>query len=243
MLERNKRINLWDIVMNLQRRIKWILLVTGICGVVTWFANAVIVSPQYETSVSLYVYSSMDRTGQSASTITLSEIDASQSLVDTYIVILKSNTVLNQVIEKLELNMTASQLGEKISAASVNGTEVLSVSVTDKDPKMAQKIANTIARILPNELVRVVKAGGVEVVDYAELPKQPSSPNVLINTLAGFLVGLFLSCGVFLVYDFSNRKICGEEDLTSNFDISVIGVIPKLNIAEEDQDEDSNKER
>lgn len=232
MAEGKKKIEIGDIVHYLHRRLIVIIAVTLVCGIGTWIINAAVIKPEYKTSVSLYVYSSLDRTNHSTSTITLSELDASQSLVDTYIVILKSNTVLKQVIEELDLKIQPSELAEKISASSVNGTEVLSVSVCDKNPKMAQEIANTIAEILPDELVRVVKAGGVEVVDYAELPTVPSSPNVMLNTMAGFLFGLCFSCGAFLVYDFSSRKIIGEEDLTSHFDISVIGVIPKLDTAE-----------
>lgn len=236
MAEGKRKIEIGDIVQYLHRRLTVIIAVTLVCGIGAWIINAAIIKPQYKTSVSLYVYSSLDRTNQSSSTITLSELDASQSLVDTYIVILKSNTVLKQVIEELDLEMKPSELAEKISASSVNGTEVLSVSVTDTDPEMAQKIANTIAKILPDELVRVVKAGGVEVVDYAELPNKPSSPDVMLNTMAGFLFGLCFSCGAFLVYDFSSRKIIGEEDLTSHFDIPVIGVVPKLDVMEEEKD-------
>lgn len=242
MAEGKKKIEIGDIIHCLYRRLLAIIAIALICGIGTWIVNTTLIKPQYKTSVSLYVYSSLDRTNESISTITLSELDASQSLVDTYIVILKSNTVLKQVIEELELKIEPSELAEQISASSVNGTEVLSISVCDKNPETAQEIANTIARILPDELIRVVKAGGVEVVDYAELPTIPSSPNVILNTMAGFLFGLCFSCGVFLVYDFSSRKIIGEEELAAYFDISVIGVIPKLDIAEEEQDAKKNRQ-
>lgn len=221
-------IDLWRIPKILREKIKWIGASAAVCGLIMFFISTVLIKPTYTADVSLYIYSSTDRVQTESEEITSSELSASQLLVDTYIVILQSDTVMNKVIDELNLDCTASSLKERVSASAINNTEVLSVTIKDQDPEQAQQIANVIAEVLPKELVRVVKAGGVEVIDYAKVPENPSSPNVTINVLAGILFGFFFSCGVVILADYFNTKVKGEEDLQAAFDIPVLGIIPML---------------
>ena len=112
----------------------------------------------------------------------------------------------------------------------MNDTGVLAVSVSDGRPKQAREIANTIVDVLPDEFERVVKAGGVEVVDYAEEPEEPSSPNMLLNVLAGILAGFLISCGIIFLREYFDTRVKDEERLSEYFEyeIPVLGVIPSL---------------
>ena len=160
-------------------------------------------------------------------------------------VIIQSNSVLSRVIEQLGLSISEEKLRERIDVTTVNDTEVISVSVSDTSPKQAQDIANTIADVLPDEFERVVKAGGVEVVDYAEEPDKPSSPNVLLNTFAGVLAGFLISCGVVFLREFFDTRIRDEEGLSEyfNYEIPVLGVIPSLEETAEDRNPKRSRQR
>ena len=107
---------------------------------------------------------------------------------------------------------------------------LLSVEVTDKDKKRAAEIANTIAKVLPGEISRVVKNGGIEIVDYAETPDEPTFPNVWMNTAAGAAAGFLMVCGFYLLKEYFRTKVRKEEDLREYFgmDIPILGTIPKL---------------
>ena len=152
---------------------------------------------------------------------------------------------MSRVIEQLGLSISEEQLRERIDVTTVNDTEVISVSVSDTSPKQAQDIANTIADVLPDEFERVVKAGGVEVVDYAEEPDKPSSPNVLLNTFAGVLAGFLISCGVVFLREFFDTRVRDEEGLSEYFDyeIPVLGVIPPLEETAEDRNPKRSRQR
>ena len=199
----------------------------------------------YTSSTSLYIYSSSERQQEENLDITSSELTASQQLADTCGVIIQSNSVLGKVIDQLGLSISEEELRDRIEVATVNETEVISVSVSDTNPEQAQNIANTIADVLPDEFERVVKAGGVEVVDYAEQPDKPSSPNILLNTFAGVLAGFLISCGVVFLIEFFDTRVRDEEGLSEYFDyeIPVLGVIPPLGENEENKNPKRSRKR
>lgn len=175
----------------------------------------------------MYVYSNTDRISTD-STITSNEITASQDLVNTYIYILNSDTVLEAVIKDLDLDMTPNRLQRMISASQAPKTIAFEVTVTANDPKTAAKIANSIAKIAPKEIVRVVKAGGVEIIDYAKVPTAPSSPNLTKNLIIAAFGGFFLSFLAFFLYEFFDTTITSERDILGEFDIPVLGTVPSL---------------
>ena len=210
---------------------KWrIMLGTLIGAAVLWVLSTVVIKPVYTASMSMYVYGNKNRSAAEETALTESDITVSQSLAETYGVIIQSNTVMEKIIKRLDLDMTKNQLKEKIKTASVQNTEILSVEVTDKDKKRAAEIANTIAKVLPGEISRVVKNGGIEIVDYAETPDEPTFPNVWMNTAAGAAAGFLMVFGFYLLKEYFRTKVRKEEDLREYFgmDIPILGTIPKL---------------
>ena len=210
---------------------KWRICLGALIGaVIMWVLSTVVIQPVYTASMSMYVYGNSNRSATEEAALTESDITVSQSLAETYSVIIQSNTVMEKIIKRLNLDMTKKELKDKITTTAVDNTEVLSVEVTDKDKKRAADIANTIAKVLPGEISRVVKNGGIEIVDYAETPEEPTFPNVWLNTAAGAFAGLLLMCGVYLLKEYFRTKVRNEDDLREYFgiDIPILGTIPKL---------------
>ena len=81
---------------------KWwlILLVTIITGVASLVGTLFFVTPLYTSDVKFYVNNSDISVGNITASITSGDISAAQSLVDTYIVILKSRSTINDVIQR-----------------------------------------------------------------------------------------------------------------------------------------------
>ena len=99
----------------------------------------------------------VNNTQDASKPISNSELSAAQSLVDTYVVILNSRTTLDQVRAAARVTYTDRELQKMIQAQAVNSTEVFEVTVTSEDPQEAQKIANTIAQVLPSRISSVVE--------------------------------------------------------------------------------------
>lgn len=220
-------IDLGKIFYKMHNKFIYIIIFTIVAAIVSGLITHFCVKPRYSATTKMYVYSNTDRISTD-STITSTELTASQDLVNTYIYILKSDTVLEAVIKDLDLNISPSALRSGISAQQADKTVAFEVTVTASGPKTAAKIANSIAKIAPKEIVRVVKAGGVEIIDYAKVPTKPSSPNLSLNITIAALAAMFISFVAFFLYELFDTTITSERDIIGEFDIPILGTVPNL---------------
>lgn len=223
---RDYEIDFFALLGEVARRWWLILLITAVAAVLMFGYTRFVVTPQYTSRVSFYVNNGQ-RTDDKK--ISSSDIVASQSLVETYIVILKYGATLDEVIYDANLSCTPSQLSEKISCAAINDTEVFQVSVTDPDPEVATRIARSIARILPAKVAEVIEGSTVRIVHEANVPTHPSSPNLKKNLMLAAAAGLMLSViYVVLRYLLDDRIREASRFITEHYDYPVLAVIPDL---------------
>lgn len=204
----------------------WLVLLAAVCGALIMFAyTRFFVTPLYQSNVSFYVNNGQ----RSEEKISNADITASQNLVDTYIVILKYGTTLEEVIENAALNCTPAQLLSKIDCKAIDGTEVFQVTVADPSPEMAAKIAKSISDILPKRVADVIEGSTVRIVHEARVPSSPFSPNMKKNLLAGAMTGIILSClFVSLRFILDDRIRGAARMLKEQFSYPVLAVIPDL---------------
>lgn len=222
-MTRDTEIDLAQVVQILWGKIILIIILAISGGIIAGIITYSFIPPQYTAKVSMYVYNSQNR--QQA---TLNDINMSVKLVGTYIVILKSETVLAEVASESNLNYTTLQLRDMISASSVDNTEVFEVKVTSENPDHARVIANTITKVAPKEIVRVVKAGSVEIIDQAQQYPPKTSPNNRMNILVGISLGLILSVGIIFINMTFDKTIKDEKELADVFRYPVLGAIPSI---------------
>lgn len=203
-----------------------VLSVAILGGVFFWYASYMI-KPTYTATAMLYV-DNQDLTSKIS--LSTGELSAAQKLVNTFIVILKTRTTLEQVIEKADLSYTVEQLHGMVSAKAVDETEIFAVEVTSHDPQEAALIANTICEdVLPKRISSIITKSSVEPVDPAISPSSKSAPSVTMYTIVGMMLGFIGSAVVILIMELSNQYIRSEEYLLQTFeDIPVLAVIPDL---------------
>lgn len=212
--------------------IKLILTITIIAGFLAFIVSQFFITPQYESSAKLFVNNS--RAGQTDTT-SISDLNASERLVNTYMEIVKSNTVLSKVAKDIVLednkSYSVESLKKMVTTQAVKNTEIFYVKVTSSNPQHAMIIANQIAADAPEEIMDFVEATSVKVIDHASLAKSQSSPNVKLNTAIGLLLGLVLSILLVLVLDMIDVTIRSDEDIKLITELPILGVIPSIDIA------------
>lgn len=228
-MEDNNEISLQEIFIILWDKVGIILLCTVIGGLLSFGISYYVIDPTYTSRISMYVNNNRN---PETTVANINDINASQKLVSTYIEILKSENILSRVSGFIGGTYTAHELYEMMSANSVNGTEIFEVKITTKDPEEAAHIANTIAEIAPEEIIRVVKAGSVELIDKAVPAKEPTAPNVLLNTIIGLMLGGVLSVLGVLIFAMLDNRVKDEEDLKKHYDLPILGAIPDLEAAQ-----------
>ncbi len=223
--EMQDTIDLKQIFFVLKKRWKWILAGILVGALVFYAVSAFLLPKKYASSVELYVYNSNVTQGNN---VNINDINASQKLVNTYIVVLENTEVLSEVASRLSTPVTVGELKAAVSMKAVNETEVLNISALTEDAALSAEICNTFAEVAPDVLKRVVKAGSVEAIGSARAATAPSSPNVKRNAVLGGLIGLVLAVGAALLVFLLDNTVKGEEDVRRRLDIPVLGEIPSF---------------
>lgn len=228
-LEEELEIDVYKLLKALWHKAWLIILSIFLCGGLALGITHYLIQPLYESSAQMYVNNSSLSFDSAALNISSGDISASKSLVDTYIVILKSRQVSEEIIRKAEVDLKYEELIEMIAAKPVNSTEIFEVAVTDTDPYRAEKIANTIAGILPEKISNIVEGSTVRIVDYAVIPAWQSSPSLIKNTLIGALIGLLLSAGIIIFLELNDTVIRDENFLLTYYeDIPLLAIVPDI---------------
>ena len=227
-MEQNLEIDLRDVFKVVAKRI-WIILLCAILiggAVLAYTIN--FVTPQYQASVTMYVNNNSISLGNTSVTFSASEISAAQSLVKTYIVILKNRTTLEMVSDKSDLDYSAGDIAGMISAQAVDETEVMQVTVKCKDPYDAAKIANTIAEVLPTRLAEIIEGSSMEVVDSAIANTQRVSPSFTLYTVAGFFIGIFIAAAIVTIAAMMDTTVHDEEYILQTYKYPILAKVPNL---------------
>jgi len=219
-------IDLMQLMGAIWQHIVVIVLVMILCGGMGFALARYVIPAKYQASALLYVNNSSLSVGSTS--ISLSDLSASQTLVDTYIAILKTRLTLNDVIEQAGVDYSFAEMKSMIGAKAVNGTEIFEVTVTSKDPQEAERIVNTIVRVLPGKITQIMDGSSVRTVDLAVVPQTPSSPNQRNYTLMGALLGMLLSCAIVVIRDLLNEQITGEDELLKAYNLPVLAAIPDM---------------
>lgn len=221
-------IDLLQLGRALLHRIWALILAAAILGGCALLGTVLLIRPTYKATALMYVNNSTLSVGSTKVSISQGDLQAAQSLVDTYTIILQTRSTLEEVIEEAELPYSYEELVKMIEAKSVNGTEIFSIDAFSHSPAEAEKIANTIAQVLPNRIASIVEGCSARIVDYAVIPAKKDSPSITKNTILGGLIGFILAAGIVIVKELTDDEIRDEDYLLQTYDIPVLAVIPDL---------------
>lgn len=213
------------------KNISIILIITILTGVLAFALTEAFMTPKYESYVTFYVNND---TKSTVNKTLGSDIQASQMLVDTYIVILKSEKVLGETVKNIEQKglkgYSSSRLRNNIAAISVDGTEVFKIMVRDENPAASRIIANTLAEVFPVLIKEYIEASSAIVIDSA-VDGYQVSPNLKKNIIFGMIWGFLLSYLFLFLKELFDMRIKDEDELKKFFKEPVLGVIPDVNEA------------
>jgi polysaccharide biosynthesis transport protein len=186
-------------------------------------------SSTYLAQISFYVYSNPDYITDPSVNINNSELTQARNLVPSYMQILRSKTFLNKLLEETGLPYSVDFIRSNISASSIEDTAAFNVNVYNPNPVDAMNIANAIGDLAPNEITRIVKSGGIEVLDRAEMPTEPyQTTSVMKLVLIGGLGGFALSAFIFLIRGLLDTTIRKKSEVKDIFTIPILGDVPQL---------------
>lgn len=194
------------------------------CAVVGFVVSSFFITPKYKASTRIYVLNRASTNG-----LVVSDFTISNQLLNDYKVLITGRNVTEKVIDRLGLNMSASGLAGKISVSAPEDTRIVQIDIVDTDPQRAANIANAVREEATDQLKNIMSVDTVTLVYEAEVPQNPTSPNVMFNTALAAMVGAVVAIGILGVIFMMDDTIRTEEDVERYLGLSVLAVIPLSN--------------
>ncbi len=216
-----EEINLSEVYSYFKTKILWILIAVVVIVILGNVYTIFTRTPMYQSNTTIVLV------GESKDGYNQTESQLNQNLIGTYSQIIKSRKVLNQVIENLKLKMTTQELAQTIQTSSVEDTEIIQITVENENAKDAQKITDEVASVFAKEIKDIYNLENVEIIDKAELAKDPYNVNYLKDNVIYLVISLVLSFGVVFVMYYFDTSIKSSEVVEEKLGLTVIGIVPK----------------
>lgn len=220
-----EEIDLKEFIMLFWNRKVSIILITIIFMLIGIIYSVGFVTPKYTSSTTLLLATS-ESANSKTNTITTSDITLNSKLVSTYSELVKSKNVTRQVISNLGIDETEDELRNSITVSSVKDTELIKISVTDKNATNAYNIANEIAKVFTQKVSEIYNINNVQILDQAEISTIPSNINHAKDVIMFTFVGLFVAIVFVLVANMLDTTIKSSEEVEKLCNVPVIASIP-----------------
>ncbi|HET6071981.1 TPA: capsular biosynthesis protein CpsC [Streptococcus pneumoniae] len=216
-------IDVFQLFKTLWKRKLMILIVALVTGTGAFAYSTFIVKPEYTSTTRVYV---VNRNQGDKSGLTNQDLQAGTYLVKDYREIILSQDALEKVATNLKLDMPAKTLASKVQVAVPADTRIVSISVKDKQPEEASRIANSLREVAAEKIVAVTRVSDVTTLEEARPATTPSSPNVRRNSLFGFLGGAVVTVIAVLLIELLDTRVKRPEDVEDVLKIPLLGLVP-----------------
>lgn len=206
-------------ILNLLLRKWWLILLSLAVGVCAAFGyTKICVTPLYQASSMIYVLGTQG--GESIN------INLSRQLTSDFITLSKSRPVIEDAINKVNLDMTYEEVAGMISVENPTDTSMLKTTVTSADPQLAKSLSNAMSDTLAERIQEVMGKDKPSTVEKAIEPKYPVTPNTTKNMMVGGLLGAVLMMGVLVLLFLMDDRIKNQDDVERYLQLNVLASIP-----------------
>ncbi|MGH3365752.1 MAG: polysaccharide biosynthesis tyrosine autokinase [Nocardioidaceae bacterium] len=209
-------------------RRRWALIL--VCMLVSIAGTALVtlrMTPHYESTARLFVTTPQ---GDTADAYTGGMF--SQERVLSYASLITGERVAQRVIDRLGLQRSPNQLTEQLTSSVAPDTVILEVSTIDPNPQVAQSITAAVAAEFTGLVTELEKAPGKKrspikatVVDAADLPNTPVSPQPLRNVGLAAILGLLVGIAIAVLRETLDTTLKSADDVNAITGTSLLGTI------------------
>ncbi|MDO7867845.1 polysaccharide biosynthesis tyrosine autokinase [Nocardioides jiangxiensis] len=155
-----------------------------------------------------------------------------QQRMDTYAQLATHRVLLAQVIDQLNLELSPTDLAGRIHAEVQPNTTILRITVSDTDPKNAQKIAQVEADQLVEFLRKLETPSTSEVSQIQPTVTDPAtfnpvkvSPQTSLNLVVALLIGLTTGIAVAIARELLDQTVKSATDVEKAADVPLMAAI------------------
>jgi capsular polysaccharide biosynthesis protein len=212
----DEKINLRELIQMLRRRFALIISSTFIIFLLSCIIVYFFLGPNYEYSKQILVG---PLEGDNSNT--------NVQLISSYIDFVKSPTVLELVKKDLQLKKESiNDLAAQISIENRQNSQIVTIVVKDKDPKLVKQKTNKLAKSSIDEMEKFIGDRNIQVLDEGDIggPKFNITTPV-VSLLMSILIGIFLGICLAILRDQFDDSIQKQSDIEDILEMPILGSI------------------
>jgi capsular polysaccharide biosynthesis protein len=219
-------ISLKEIFTLLKKRMLMILSLIISFAAIALIISYFLITPTYTAKASVVVNQEENVDVSSLNNAIQSNI----SLINTYKIVMTSPVILDKVAEEMNLSLSSNEIANKLEVTSEADTQIITVTATDTNQAEAADLANTTVQIFQDEIPELMNLDNVKPLSLAETEENPSpaSPNTLLNTAIGMVLGAMVSIGLAFLLEYLDNTVKTDVDIEKKIGIPVIGSISHM---------------
>lgn len=209
-----------------------IIIIVFIFCILGVFYTSLLIEPKYKSSTTLILAKVDSEATSTSESITQTELTLNQKLVSTYSELIKSKSILREVINNLEIDISEDKLANNVSISLVNNTELINITISDEEPQRAADMANELAKVFTQKVSEIYNINNVHVVDKAEVSNVAYNINHSKDIFMFMGLGVVVSTIYVFIYNMLDTTIKTSEDIERKTKLTVIASIPRYDIVE-----------
>lgn len=213
-------IDLKEIVLLLARHIISIAAVTAAGGLAAGLISIYCLTPMYTSTSQIYILTNQ------GTVVSLSDLQMGSSLANDYEELIRSRPVVEEVAERLKLDMKYEELLRYLSVANKDNTRIIRITVTYPDPVMAKELADTFAEVSQKRISEIMDLDEPNIVENAVAAEHQSSPNNRRNAIIGAILGMAAAAGVIILRYYLDDTIKTADDVEKYLGLNTLAAVP-----------------
>ena len=218
-----------------------IVLVALACGTAAYAFSKFVLPEEFESTTKIYV---LDKSGAGGtnSQSTYSDLQVGMQLTKDYVELIKSRTVLEAVMKDNHLDQTYTyeQFAEMVNVQTPADTRIVTITVTNHDPALAQKLADDIRKRSGELIIKTMQIDAVNTYEKANYPDRKSAPSCGRWAVVAALIGALAVSAVVIARYLLDDTIKTSDDVEKYLGLSNLALIP-FDESVMTEDEDSSK--
>ena len=210
------------------------IIVWAILGLVVSLGSVFLfIEPKYSSNVDILVNQKADN-----AQVQYAAQQADLQAINTYKDVLVKPIILTPVLKEVKrtdnYQGNLGTLEKSIKVSNQTNSQVVTVTVTDKNAYVAADIANTIGKVFTKKVKKMMQVDNVTIVSNAKVNTKPVSPNKKLFALVGLVVGLIVGILVVFIREITDKTVKDSSFLTDELGLTNIGSVYHLDINDND---------
>lgn len=222
-MEANENIDLRKLINILFSRKLFIIFIVMVSIVLGYFYSYYYKMPKYSSSVTLLLVGDENKEQKEVTQI---DLLLNSGLISTYSNIAKSDNVVRQTIDNLQLDISVEDLQKNVTVEEVKGTQFIKIIVVNSDPEIARNIASQLSSVFCSQINEIYNLQNINIIDEAEISYEPCNVNHIKDMAIAVFIGIVTSISLILIIYFLDDTIKDAKEIERILRINNIGTLP-----------------